>query len=368
MEGADEALSRIPMRLLGGLQFDLIGPESDPVIQGFLATGSLSDDCPVPLAQAFAGPGKVVLDVGAHLGTFTLAMARAGCQVIAIEASPQNVQNLRASIEHNGLAGRVRIIHAAAGNSPGVLSFYPSGPHGQVCPRGTAGSVEVPAGPIPDLLASLNVGAIDFIKIDIEGWETEAVEGMRGWVHQVGAPPIVYESNHYAHHYYGRSSLTVRKALAAIGYSSLYRARPSRRELIAAGPDDFHEELLVDYLATPRPLTAPDGWRVLPRIGVLQAGEALQQMLTASHLEPAHKAAYATALRGASARYLRHPIVRNCLEYLRTHPDGTIRNALGWYTPPPWWSLGDALEQLQFGLRRVARVPYHAVRRRLRAS
>jgi FkbM family methyltransferase len=355
------------MRLPGGLDFDLIGPEGDPVIQGFLATGSLSDDCPIPLARALTAPGKVVLDVGAHLGTFSLALARAGCQVIAVEASPQNVQHLLASVEHNGLGGRVRVIHAAASSRPGVLSFCPRGPHGQVCPAGTSGAVEVPAGPIPDLLAPLAVRTIDLVKIDVEGWETEAVEGMANWVHRVGSPPIVYESNHYAHHLYGRSSLTVRRALEAQGYTSLYRARPARRELVAAGPDDFHPELFVDYLAAPRPLAAPAGWRVVPGVGVLQAGEALRETLASGHLDPAYQAAYATALRGASDRFLRHPVVRGCLEYLRTHPDAAVRDAAAWYAPPPW-GVREALERLGLGLRRAARVPYRAARRMLRAS
>ena len=43
------------------------------------------------LALDLAPPDGVMLDLGAHLGTFTLAAAASGRKVIAVEAAPRNV-------------------------------------------------------------------------------------------------------------------------------------------------------------------------------------------------------------------------------------------------------------------------------------
>src|SRR5205823_6673807 len=110
-----------------------------------------------------------------------------------------------------------------------------------------------------------------------------------------------------------------------------------------------------------------DGWRVVPGSGPLKAGEALYEALLRPPLDPPYKAAYATALRDAPARFLHHPAVRCCLEYLRNHPEAVVREAPGWYAPPPW-SLGDGLGRLHIGLRRVVKLPYRAARKLLRAS
>src|SRR5438105_4428726 len=42
-------------------------------------------------------PGKTVLDLGAHLGSFALVAAVLGCRVLAVEACPRNAELLRAS-------------------------------------------------------------------------------------------------------------------------------------------------------------------------------------------------------------------------------------------------------------------------------
>lgn len=67
------------------------------------------------LRDLFLGDG-VALDVGAHTGGVTMALAidNPDCHVIAVEALGANVEVLRANAEANGVADRVTIIHGAA--------------------------------------------------------------------------------------------------------------------------------------------------------------------------------------------------------------------------------------------------------------
>jgi FkbM family methyltransferase len=63
------------------------------------------------------------IDIGAHIGTVALALAvdHPDLHVIAVEAVGQNVEVLRANIEHNHLSDRITAIEAAA-SAPGVES------------------------------------------------------------------------------------------------------------------------------------------------------------------------------------------------------------------------------------------------------
>src|SRR2546428_12593170 len=63
-------------------------------------------------------PGDRVLDLGAHIGTFSLPAAAAGAQVTAVEASPRNGYLLRAARDQNGFA-TLDIIERAVDAAPG---------------------------------------------------------------------------------------------------------------------------------------------------------------------------------------------------------------------------------------------------------
>ena len=81
------------------------------------------------LTQALE-PGACVLDVGAHVGLFTLGAAlRVGPEgrVIAFEAAPATVATLRRHVALNELDDRVEIVSAAVGDVDGETSFFVGG-------------------------------------------------------------------------------------------------------------------------------------------------------------------------------------------------------------------------------------------------
>ncbi len=132
-------------------------------------------------------PGMTVYDIGAHLGFFSLGLARlvgpAG-KVFAFEPMPENAQALRENVALNdSLAGRVRVVEAAVSEASGRQVFY-----GQVnSAQGRLGepgarpgpSYEVETVSLDDFVFSRREAAPQLIKLDVEGAEGAALQGAR---------------------------------------------------------------------------------------------------------------------------------------------------------------------------------------------
>lgn len=124
----------------------------------------------------------VVIDVGAHLGTFTrIALQRGARQVVAIEPDPVNAACFSRTFADEIAGHRVRLVEAAAWHSTGSLAFETGGASqtGHVAGSHTSRSVSVRAVTIDGLVDELALGRVDFIKMDIEGAERHALAGAR---------------------------------------------------------------------------------------------------------------------------------------------------------------------------------------------
>ena len=124
----------------------------------------------------------VVIDVGAHLGTFTrIALQHGARLVVAIEPDPVNAACFNRTFADEIAEQRVRLVEAAAWHSPGSLQFEVGGASqtGHVASSHAAKSVAVRAVTLDGLVAELALGRVDFIKMDIEGAERHALGGAR---------------------------------------------------------------------------------------------------------------------------------------------------------------------------------------------
>jgi FkbM family methyltransferase len=124
----------------------------------------------------------VVIDVGAHLGTFTrVALQRGARQVVAVEPHPVNTACHERTFASEILAGRVRLMKAAAWHTPGSLTFDLGGASqvGHVVSAPGARAVAVRAVTLDQVADELRLDRVDFIKMDIEGAERHALAGAR---------------------------------------------------------------------------------------------------------------------------------------------------------------------------------------------
>jgi FkbM family methyltransferase len=119
--------------------------------------------------------GDVVLDCGADIGTFTRTALRRGASVVvAIEPNPQKEPCLRRNFEKEIADGRVIVYPKGVWNEDSVLELNDEvffGPNGS--------GVKVPLTTIDKLVAELKLPKVDFIKMDIEGAEKQALAGAR---------------------------------------------------------------------------------------------------------------------------------------------------------------------------------------------
>ena len=121
-------------------------------------------------------PGCTVLDVGAHIGLYTLLAAKRGARVFAIEADPANAALLRHHVEINGFNQSVTVFEMAATDSARELPLYR-----HAFNQGESNIIEKgdPAGRIQGrTIDSLELPPIDICKMDIEGSEVNALRGM----------------------------------------------------------------------------------------------------------------------------------------------------------------------------------------------
>jgi FkbM family methyltransferase len=151
-------------------------------------------------AIAHVQRGDIVLDCGAHIGYFTRVALRAGARmVIAIEPEPANIVALRRNFDTELRSGAVKLVSKGVWNERGKLplrlSDSSNDSHSLVPGHGGKKEQEVELVTIDDLSRELRLARVDFVKMDIEGAETKALEGARQTLRQ-WRPRLAISSYH----------------------------------------------------------------------------------------------------------------------------------------------------------------------------
>jgi len=142
--------------------------------------------------------GMQVVDVGANQGLHTLLMSRTlGAQgrVYSFEPDPGLFGSLRRNCEKNG-AANVELHNVALGCQTGSMKLYRSqvnsGDNRLARSRHPAwfDEVDVTVAPLDSLLKGKRV---DWIKIDVQGWEYQVFLGMDGILQENPAVRIYFE-------------------------------------------------------------------------------------------------------------------------------------------------------------------------------
>jgi FkbM family methyltransferase len=128
-------------------------------------------------------PGDVVLDCGANVGVFTrTALNRGARLVVSIEPAPATVECLRRNFEREINERRVIVVPKGVWDHPDVLDLA-LGDDGNstgdsfVLGKDQRSKVRVPLTTIDILVTELGLPRVDFIKMDIEGAEKQALRG-----------------------------------------------------------------------------------------------------------------------------------------------------------------------------------------------
>ena len=128
-------------------------------------------------------PDAVFLDIGSHLGQYSIVAASMGRTCVSVDANPNNIQHLRSSMALNGFGDRMHIVNTGIDDTGGNFirvsgeSQNTGGWRAHPCTRSQPSCV--PTTTIDNLIEDLG---IDFdrgfiIKMDIEGSEPKAIKG-----------------------------------------------------------------------------------------------------------------------------------------------------------------------------------------------
>lgn len=157
---------------------------TDPVVSGALAFG-VYERGELAFVNKSIRPGMTVLDIGANVGLYTaLAGNAAGPQgrVIAFEPDPESFGYLQRTIQENGLKN-VEAVNAAASDTDKESWLYTSSSN-----RGDSrlydnelsdNRVQIRQIRLDDFLPTLGIRQVDFIKMDVQGFEGHVLSGMK---------------------------------------------------------------------------------------------------------------------------------------------------------------------------------------------
>jgi FkbM family methyltransferase len=136
--------------------------------------------------------GDVVVDLGAHIGTFTrIALNRGASRVVAFEANPRNASSFKKNFEREIKTGRVSLIEAPIWSETKTVMFEGTSLVGMVGESGTP----MEAKTLDGVAQELGLERINFIKSDVEGAERHALLGASNTL--ASRPKLAISSYHY---------------------------------------------------------------------------------------------------------------------------------------------------------------------------
>lgn len=151
-------------------------------------------------AAVESSDGMLVFDVGMNNGDDTAHYLSRGCRVVAVEANPALAAAAEERFADEVEGGRLKVLALGLGPEEGVLPFYVASNHEHssfdraMASRfgNTVERVEVPVRTLASVLAEF--GLPDFIKVDIEGFDTEVLRSLADFLRDTGQPPPKYAS------------------------------------------------------------------------------------------------------------------------------------------------------------------------------
>jgi len=197
------------------------------------------------LCRSFLRPDSIVVDIGANIGLHSVAFADAVPHgaVISVEPSPATYLQLLRNVAP---LGNVMTINCALSSETGVTNFFVSTDSAYSGIKDTGlksirKQIRIPCYTGDHVISSLRVGRIDFLKIDVEGFETAVILGLEEMIREFR--PVIF-----CEIYGGKSSNpdpteTVRLVIEK-GYRA-YVIRDGKLEPFKAHDDRYYNYLFV---------------------------------------------------------------------------------------------------------------------------
>ncbi len=169
------------------------------------ASGEILDSYLLPWMDTLTS-GQIMVDVGAHIGTFTIRLALRGVKVKAFEASPEVFELLRMNVKENGVTNLVTTYNVALYDKEIDLKVSPDCAYEKLAngkldyaSRDCSGWLWLEPGKDvyefrAKALDSFAFEDVALIKVDAEGCDLRVLEGARKTIESY-RPVLCYEFN-----------------------------------------------------------------------------------------------------------------------------------------------------------------------------
>jgi FkbM family methyltransferase len=200
------------------------------------------------LLRKLIQPGFKVIDVGAHIGYFTLLISRLvgrEGKVFALEPLPNNVKRLKEHLSRNNCSQNTKVLELAAADYDGEEQFLEFGfaTVGRLASTGLfvsdkpRGRMTVKCRSLDSLLSEGCIESPDFVKIDVEGAELWVLKGMENLI-KIHKPKLLVEMHDK------KIAEDIINFLENKGYKAYYLNKDALRKLNFAQPDLVNKSIL----------------------------------------------------------------------------------------------------------------------------
>lgn len=206
------------------------------------------------LRQA-AKPGAVILDIGAHIGLFSVyasKLVQPEGSVFAFEPAPATTTVLHQTIAINQMKGNVIPVQAAMGAEVGELTFFVSDDEADNSNSLVSykedrklNGIQVPVDTIDHFVTKQQLQRVDFIKIDVEGAEYDTLRGGLNAINRF-KPLVILAIHPEPIEKKGDSLEAIYDMLSSLPYNISCDGKPITREAFCSNRE------LIDLHLSPR--------------------------------------------------------------------------------------------------------------------
>jgi FkbM family methyltransferase len=177
----------------------------------------------------FLRPSDLFIDIGANVGAYTiLASSEINAKTIAIEPIPSTFKNLIDNILINQMQEKVRALNMGLGGKNGKLHFTKSfDTVNHVATENETDTIEIDISTLDTILLAEPSPAL--LKIDVEGFESEVLNGAVQTLANENLKAIIIELNGSGSRY-GYDEVQIHKKLIELGFKA-FNYNPRSRQL-----------------------------------------------------------------------------------------------------------------------------------------
>jgi FkbM family methyltransferase len=166
---------------------------------GFMVYTGWPEFYEMKFVSEFLRPTSVTIDVGSHMGDYSLLAAAVSPKgkIFACEPTPTMVQLIKRNIHLNHLEKTITVIPKALSNKSGFVQFTlePESEVNHITTDKAQKSTRIPATTIDALTQQYRLANIDLLKIDVEGAESVVLSGAKRTLKTKKVAAILFEVN-----------------------------------------------------------------------------------------------------------------------------------------------------------------------------